>query len=129
MQQLKLNLRTLSLKFLCLSQVIFLVVLCPLLAYVWGLEAAKSLLLGALSWMFPSLFFAAFFLRNTVQTSYQLLLNFYIGEFLKLLFSTIFVVLSFKFLSLRWIPFFVGYAGGMLTSSLAILSMMIKKRV
>ncbi|MBN1684373.1 MAG: ATP synthase subunit I [Gammaproteobacteria bacterium] len=118
---MKLKPRLISIKSLLLSHFIFAIIICTLFGFFSNLNAAKSALWGALTWVFPSLFFAAILLRKTIRTPNQLFIIFYIGELLKLFFSALLIALALKFLSPAILPFLAGYIGAILSFWVAIL--------
>ena len=79
-------------------------------------QAAVSVLLGGAVWFFPTILFVLIFMfRRKERNSVQILIDFYIGEFVKLIVSFILIFLVIKFYSLSMFPFLSGYLGAVLS--------------
>lgn len=83
------------------------------LAAVWGAinhHAFWSVLLGGIACVLPNFFFAKyFFSRQHTRRPGQILLVFYLGEFLKLIISALVIVLAIIYLNLLILPTILGY--------------------
>ncbi len=79
-------------------------------------QAVISALLGGAVWFFPTICFVLIFmLRRKERSPVQILIDFYLGEFVKLIFSFILIFLVIKFYPLSILPFLSGYLGAVLS--------------
>ncbi|MEK6731467.1 MAG: ATP synthase subunit I [Pseudomonadota bacterium] len=79
-------------------------------------QAAVSALLGGTVWFFPTMLFVLIFmLRRKERSPIQILIDFYIGEFVKLLVSFILIILVIKLYKLSIFPFLSGYLAAVLS--------------
>lgn len=77
-----------------------------------GRVAFFSVILGAVAWLLPSIYFIRklFIIRqNQGMTAQKLLSNFYIGEVIKLILSGILIVIFLRFIPVLVLSFFSGY--------------------
>ena len=100
---------SINIKKLLLIQWLIVVITSILFGIFSNLNASRSALLGGIAWTVPTLFFVIILFRKKTKTPFQVVINFYLGEFLKLLFSVILVILALKFSSIELLPFFTGY--------------------
>ena len=102
-------------------------------ALVWSfvsLNAAVSVLLGGAAAILPNFYFARrFFARIHTKDAKRLILTFYFGEFLKLLFSVALLLVMFYELKAMIMPLFTGFLGAYLGLWLAPLLTVTKKKV
>ena len=69
-----------------------------------------SAMLGVIAWFVPSVFFIyQNFKKPNARNSQTIIMDFYVGEIVKLLFSGILVVLFVHFLPLKIVAFLSGY--------------------
>ena len=80
----------------------------------FGLNISFSLFIGGLCWFFPSLYFSKKVFGNTFppklgQTGQSLLMTFLGGEFKKLVFSGILVIICVHYLPIKTPAFLCGF--------------------
>ena len=69
-----------------------------------------SALAGGICWLLPNFYFTRkLFIMPVNKPTLHMVKSFYFGELLKLLFSAILIVISFKLLHVEVIPFLVSY--------------------
>jgi ATP synthase protein I len=73
-------------------------------------------LVGGICWLLPSFYFTRkLFIMPGNKSAIYIVKNFYLGEIVKLVFSGILIVLSFKFLHVDAVPFLVAYFAAVLS--------------
>ncbi len=96
-------------KQLFIAQILLVLVL----ATIWGVinhHAFLSVLFGGIVCVIPNFFFANyFFSRQHTRRPGQILVAFYLGEFLKLIISAVVIVLAIIYLNLLILPTVLGY--------------------
>lgn len=69
-----------------------------------------SFFIGGLAWVLPNLYFAQkVFIEMRPQQLRQIIRNFYLGEFSKIVLTGIIFIVSVKLLPLNIISFFIGF--------------------
>ncbi len=104
-----------------------------ILSLSWGLAgdmAVLSAALGGLTCILPNLYFARrFFASANHKEAHRIVRAFYVGELVKLLLSTVLIVLILKVVSVRIVPFLTGYIGAHMGFWLAPFLAVIEARV
>jgi len=82
-------------------------------ACIWGvinIKAAPSVLYGGLACLLPNLFFVRYFfsLKHKKRPG-QILVAFYMGEFIKMIISALIIILAVLYLNALLLPTVLGY--------------------
>ncbi|PHQ78450.1 MAG: hypothetical protein COB66_08870 [Coxiella sp. (in: Bacteria)] len=89
------------------------IVLVLILAGIWSainVKAVPSVLYGGLACLLPNIFFAyLFFSRKHTRRPTQILIAFYLGEFIKMIISALVIILAVMYLHGLLLPAVVGY--------------------
>lgn len=105
----KLN-RDQALRFVML-QVVVVLVASLFVATFWGLSNAKSLSLGGLTAIVPTLYFALTFFKVTgALAASEITRSFYRAEIGKFILTALIFLFIIKFVAVNTLPFFMGYA-------------------
>lgn len=85
------------------------------------IKAGYSALLGGLAGVIPSLYFVKKGFSSKERSMKKIIVDFYIGEFSKLLLSAVLLVLIFKYLPVKLVPLITGFIGAYMAIWLAPL--------
>ena len=95
---------------LLLSQIVFLSLAMLSLTFFYGLVAVYSLGLGGLACSIPSLYFARkVLIKSAGASARDILRSFYVGEVIKLLLTSVLVLLFLRYCSVQVLYFWVGF--------------------
>lgn len=117
------SIRLITYRLIRLQAVVVIVI--ALYWWIQGATEGLSALLGGAACVLPNLYFAWYLFSITrSRAAKRIIINFFLGELIKLVLSSVLVILIIVFIPVSIVPFIVGFVGaqfGFLFAPLKIL--------